>query len=86
MRVDIYTSVRNGGKHLVVPAGTVVQGMILSPEEGKDLEEVRPTLRNKEIDPTAEYIGVSGSVLARQLASGSYAVVQTDVAVKGPRS
>jgi hypothetical protein len=42
MKVDIYTSSTNGGKHLAVPAGTDLKSVLFPTSLDKDLHRVSP--------------------------------------------
>lgn len=74
MKIDIYTSIKDGSKHLSVEKGTKLAGLLLKSDIDKDLLSLSPFKTRLELDESKEHPALDHKDIAKQIKANQYAV------------
>ena len=84
MKVDIYTSTKNGNKYLTVAKGTKLESLNLPDDFDPDLKALSPFRTRLEINPEREHTALDGVEVIKQINANGYAThgakTQIDIA------
>ena len=79
MLIDIYTSAKNSGKHISVPAGTNPSTIKYPEDLDKDLRTLSPKSRTVDIKSGEKRIGIDADDIIDQINDKGYAVHGTTI-------
>ena len=86
MKIDIYTSAKNGSKYLSVPVGTKIDSLTLPSDIDADLLSLSPFKTRLEIDMGKPHPALNADEIARKIEQQGYAAhgAKTTVELKTP--
>jgi hypothetical protein len=86
LKIDIYTSVKDGGKYLSVEKGTKLENLSLPSDIDQDLLCLSPFKTRLEIDESKEHPALDHKDIAKQIKAHKYAIhgakITIDLTVK----
>lgn len=82
MKVDIYTSTKNGEKYLTVAKGTKLESLQLPEDIDPDLLILSPFRTRLEINPEKEHKALDGVDVVKQINANGYAIHGAKTAIK----
>ncbi|MFT4609423.1 MAG: hypothetical protein ACJAUT_000317 [Cellvibrionaceae bacterium] len=74
MKIDIYTSAKDGSKYLSVEKGTKLESLTLSSDIDKDLLSLSPFKTRLEIDESKAHPALDHKDIVKQIKAQHYAV------------
>jgi len=74
LKIDIYTSAKDGSKYLSVAKGTKIDSLQLPSTTDADLLSLSPFKTRLEIDPNKQHPALDQADLIEQIASKGYAI------------
>lgn len=80
MKIDIYTSSKNAGKHLSVPSGTELEKVTFPPGLDADLKTVKPFKATVDLS-TPGLVGLDASDIEHQINAKGFAVHSTSIEI-----
>lgn len=82
MKIDIYTSTKNGNKFISVPAGTKIESMNLPASADQDILTLSPFRTRLEVDPGKPHTALDQKDVIKQIAENGYAIHGAKIELK----
>ena len=73
-KIDVYTSIKNGAKHLSVAAGKDVTALVLPADIDSDLLTLSPFKTRIELDPAKTRTALNQEEVQRQIETNGFAI------------